>query len=295
MSAGGSIVGLDFDAAVAWPIYDWMGVAKAALESVSRYLARDLGPSGIRVNLVSAGPLGHGGRARNPRLREPRRAVARAGAARAGTSAIRAPSPMRSAFCSPISPGGSAARSCTSTAGSMRSARRGISLRAERLAPGRCWVSGRRSADRRRPTYAAAHGALARDGAQRADLRRARRGGDRVLQHPRAAQPRLAVDRGDLPLRLRAAAVVADRVAARIAGWDRGRGASAAPRSPRGSSSPPTCCCGTDRSPTSAPGWRRCWPTSRSCWSRWWRGRCSPSARRGRSSPPSRCRCSACS
>jgi meromycolic acid enoyl-[acyl-carrier-protein] reductase len=55
---GGSIVGLDFDASVAWPIYDWMGVAKAALESVSRYLARDLGPSGIRVNLVSAGPLG---------------------------------------------------------------------------------------------------------------------------------------------------------------------------------------------------------------------------------------------
>jgi enoyl ACP reductase len=58
MDAGGSIVGLDFDASVAWPIYDWMGVAKAALESVSRYLARDLGPKGIRVNLVSAGPLG---------------------------------------------------------------------------------------------------------------------------------------------------------------------------------------------------------------------------------------------
>jgi enoyl ACP reductase len=58
MSAGGSIVGLDFDASVAWPIYDWMGVAKAARESVSRYLARDLGPRGIRVNLVSAGPLG---------------------------------------------------------------------------------------------------------------------------------------------------------------------------------------------------------------------------------------------
>ncbi|MCW2953165.1 MAG: enoyl-(acyl carrier protein) reductase [Conexibacter sp.] len=54
---GGSIVGLDFDASVAWPIYDWMGVAKAALESVSRYLARDLGPEGVRVNLVSAGPL----------------------------------------------------------------------------------------------------------------------------------------------------------------------------------------------------------------------------------------------
>jgi enoyl-[acyl-carrier protein] reductase I len=58
MGRGASIVGLDFDAAVAWPIYDWMGVAKAALESVCRYLARDLGPSGIRVNLVSAGPLG---------------------------------------------------------------------------------------------------------------------------------------------------------------------------------------------------------------------------------------------
>ena len=58
MSEGSSLVGMDFDATVAWPIYDWMGVAKAALESVSRYLARDLGPEGIRVNLVSAGPLG---------------------------------------------------------------------------------------------------------------------------------------------------------------------------------------------------------------------------------------------
>ncbi len=54
---GGGIVGLDFDAAVAWPLYDWMGVAKAGLESVSRYLARDLGRHAIRVNLVSAGPL----------------------------------------------------------------------------------------------------------------------------------------------------------------------------------------------------------------------------------------------
>jgi enoyl-[acyl-carrier protein] reductase I len=54
---GGAIVGLDFDASVAWPAYDWMGVAKAALESTSRYLARDLGPRGIRVNLVSAGPI----------------------------------------------------------------------------------------------------------------------------------------------------------------------------------------------------------------------------------------------
>lgn len=58
MPSGSGIVGLDFDATVAWPVYDWMGVAKAALESVSRYLARELGPAGIRVNLVAAGPLG---------------------------------------------------------------------------------------------------------------------------------------------------------------------------------------------------------------------------------------------
>jgi enoyl-[acyl-carrier protein] reductase I len=55
---GASVVGMDFDAQVAWPVYDWMGVAKAALEAVARYLARDLGPRGVRVNLVSAGPLG---------------------------------------------------------------------------------------------------------------------------------------------------------------------------------------------------------------------------------------------
>ncbi len=54
---GGAIVSLDFDAQVAWPLYDWMGVAKAGLEAVTRYLARDLGRHRIRVNLVSAGPL----------------------------------------------------------------------------------------------------------------------------------------------------------------------------------------------------------------------------------------------
>ncbi len=54
---GSAVVGLDFDASVAWPAYDWMGVAKAALESAARYLARDLGPDGIRVNLVAAGPV----------------------------------------------------------------------------------------------------------------------------------------------------------------------------------------------------------------------------------------------
>jgi enoyl ACP reductase len=57
MPPGSSVVGLDFDARQVWPAYDWMGVAKAALEATARYLARDLGPRGIRVNLVSAGPL----------------------------------------------------------------------------------------------------------------------------------------------------------------------------------------------------------------------------------------------
>jgi enoyl-[acyl-carrier protein] reductase I len=55
--SGGSIVGLDFDARVAWPAYDWMGVAKAGLESTSRYLARELGGRHIRVNLIAAGPI----------------------------------------------------------------------------------------------------------------------------------------------------------------------------------------------------------------------------------------------
>ncbi|HLU45715.1 MAG TPA: enoyl-ACP reductase FabI [Natronosporangium sp.] len=58
MGPGSALVGLTFDASVAWPAYDWMGVAKSALQSVTRYLARDLGPSNIRVNAVSAGPLG---------------------------------------------------------------------------------------------------------------------------------------------------------------------------------------------------------------------------------------------
>jgi enoyl ACP reductase len=54
---GAALVGLDFDAAGAWPVYNWMGVCKAALEAASRYVARDLGPAGIRSNLVAAGPL----------------------------------------------------------------------------------------------------------------------------------------------------------------------------------------------------------------------------------------------
>lgn len=57
MGRGSSIVGMDFDNTVAWPAYNWMGVAKAALESTSRYLAKELGPRGIRCNLVAAGPI----------------------------------------------------------------------------------------------------------------------------------------------------------------------------------------------------------------------------------------------
>jgi enoyl-[acyl-carrier protein] reductase I len=57
MPHGGSIVGLTFDAQFAWPVYDWMGVAKAAFESTNRYLARDLGPKNVRCNLVAAGPI----------------------------------------------------------------------------------------------------------------------------------------------------------------------------------------------------------------------------------------------
>jgi enoyl-[acyl-carrier protein] reductase I len=57
-AGGGALVAMDFDNTQAWPAYDWMGVAKSALQSVTRYLARDLGPYGIRVNAVSAGPLG---------------------------------------------------------------------------------------------------------------------------------------------------------------------------------------------------------------------------------------------
>jgi enoyl-[acyl-carrier protein] reductase I len=57
MRRGSALVGVTFDANFAWPVYDWMGVAKAAFESTARYVARDLGPDGIRVNLVSAGPI----------------------------------------------------------------------------------------------------------------------------------------------------------------------------------------------------------------------------------------------
>ena len=120
MRDGGSVVGLTFDATVAWPTYDWMGVAKAGLESCSRYLARDLGPDGIRVNLVSAGPLQDPRRQGHPRLRGVRDDLGRARAARLGREG---PDPTaqgrrRAAVAtgSPPPP----ARSSTSTAASTR-------------------------------------------------------------------------------------------------------------------------------------------------------------------------------
>jgi meromycolic acid enoyl-[acyl-carrier-protein] reductase len=116
----GAIVGLDFDAQVAWPGYDWMGVAKAGLESANRYLARDLGPRGIRVNLVAAGPLntmaarsidGFGDFEAVWKERAP-----------LGWD-LSDPEPVARTVCALFSDwtAGSRARSCTSTAGSMRS------------------------------------------------------------------------------------------------------------------------------------------------------------------------------
>jgi enoyl-[acyl-carrier protein] reductase I len=118
-SEGGAIVSLDFDGQVAWPIYDWMGVAKAALEGVSRYLARDLGPKQIRVNTVSAGPLKTmAGKGIPGSTRSPRRGAA------VRPSAGISPTPHRSATrwrsCCPTWLPASPARSCTWTAGSTR-------------------------------------------------------------------------------------------------------------------------------------------------------------------------------
>ena len=122
-AGGGSVVGLDFDACVAWPVYDWMGVAKAALESVSRYLARDLGPRGVRVNLVSAGPIETIAAAGSPASTSSPGSGARARRS-AGTRATRRPSRAAVCFLLATSRAGSPARSSTSTAASTRWARR---------------------------------------------------------------------------------------------------------------------------------------------------------------------------
>ncbi len=84
LGPGSSIVGMDFDNRQAWPAYDWMGVAKSALESVTRYLARDLGRDGIRVNLVAAGPSEDDGRQVDPGLLRVRGRVGQARPARLG-------------------------------------------------------------------------------------------------------------------------------------------------------------------------------------------------------------------
>ena len=133
MSSGGSVVGLTFDAAVAWPVYDWMGVSKAALESVSRYLARDLGPRGVRVNLVAAGPVSTPAAGGIPGFERLSALWGVAGAARLGSRRIRRRWPTRCASCSPTCRGGWTPRSSTWTAASTRWARR--SKLEERPAP----------------------------------------------------------------------------------------------------------------------------------------------------------------
>ena len=97
-----------------------MGVAKAALESVSRYLARDLGPHGIRVNLVSAGPIATPAASRHPGLRAARRGLVGGRPARLGRATTPRRSPTRPCSCSPTSRARSAARSSTSTAATTR-------------------------------------------------------------------------------------------------------------------------------------------------------------------------------
>ena len=104
MDDGGSLVGMDFDATVAWPIYDWMGVAKAALESVSRYLARDLGEQKGAREPDLGGPGRDAGRAGHPRLRAARRPVGQAGPARLGHEPTPARSPTPCSSSSPTSP-----------------------------------------------------------------------------------------------------------------------------------------------------------------------------------------------
>ena len=96
-TGGGAVVGLDFDAAVAWPVYDWMGVAKAALESVSRYLARDLGPRGDPRQPRLGRPDRDDRGRRHPRLRRARRRSGAPARRSAGTRAT--PAPVAAAVC----------------------------------------------------------------------------------------------------------------------------------------------------------------------------------------------------
>ena len=99
MTDGGSIVGLDFDATVAWPAYDWMGVAKAALESTSRYLARELGPQAHPGEPGGRRPGAHDGGQVDPRLLAVRGRVGRPRSARLGRATTRPRSPRRASRC----------------------------------------------------------------------------------------------------------------------------------------------------------------------------------------------------
>ena len=128
---GAAIVGLDFDAQVAWPVYDWMGVAKAALEATARYLARDLGPRKVRVNLVSAGPLGTLAARGIPGFSDLAERLGEAGAAGVGRRGPGARSRTRSTSCSRTPRARSRPRSSTSTAASTPWARRSTPIREE--------------------------------------------------------------------------------------------------------------------------------------------------------------------
>ena len=133
---------MDFDATVAWPVYDWMGVAKAALEATSRYLARDLGPRGVRVNLVSAGPIGTIAARGIPGFSQLADAWEKQAPLGWDDRRRRARSRARSASCSPTSRARSPARSSTSTAASTRWARRS-----------RAWRGRPSGRSRRRPRH----------------------------------------------------------------------------------------------------------------------------------------------
>ena len=134
-----SVVGMDFDAQVAWPVYDWMGVAKAALEATSRYLARDLGPRGVRVNLVSAGPLGTIAARGIPGFAQLADAWQKQAPLGLGHRRRRPRRRAPSASSSPTSRARSPARSSTSTAASTRWARRSRAWTAPPSARSRRW------------------------------------------------------------------------------------------------------------------------------------------------------------
>ena len=118
-AGGGAVVGLDFDATVAWPGYDWMGVAKAAYESLARYLARDLGKDNIRVNLIAAGPIRTIAAKSIPGFSLFEDVWAAAGTARMGRTRRTKTSSAKAWWrCSPTSSPAPPARSFTSTVGS---------------------------------------------------------------------------------------------------------------------------------------------------------------------------------